>query len=948
MKWSLLTGLVLSVVMAGWTPAIQAEDGPLVLNKGDHICIVGNTLAERMQHYGWLETLIHARFPEHELVFRNLGYSGDEIDGYKNPNHRMRSMSFGSQDEWLSGVAPCPQPAKLSPRDKDKVRENRFELTNTKADVIFAFYGYNESFAGEEGLAAFKKNVEEFIKHTLAQKYNGKSAPRLVLFSPIAHEFIDDPNLPSKEVVAASNARLKMYSQAMGEVAKANGVKFVDLFEASYTTFQLGGTTVVEGNRATTYSGPERVTINGIHLNEPGDHVVATLIERALFGVPLRFNTKTNKNAEEETYSRIRLTVLDKNFYWFNRYRVTDGYSTYGDRAFLKFSEGPGGYGDGLSNYSVGQRELDILDVKTSNRDKVIWATAQGKAIKADDSNIPALIPVISNKPGPLPGGKHQYLSGEESISKMTVHKNMKVELFADEAMFPELVNPVQMAFDTKGRLWVSTWPTYPHWMPTEPMNDRLLILEDTNGDGKADVCKTFAGDIHNPTGFEFWNGGVLVAQGPDLLFLKDTNGDDKYDVKERIVHGFDTADTHHTINSFTIDAGGALYMQEGTFHHSQIETPWGAPRRVANGGVFRYEPRTQKTDIYVSFGFANPHGHIFERWGQDIVWDGTGAQPRHAILFSGDLDYPNKHANPPQVYQQRTRPCSGTEILSSSHFPEEHRGNILVNNVIGIQGILQYKLQEKDSSFGATEVEPIVLSSDPNFRPADVEVAPDGSIYFTDWQNTIVGHMQHNLRDPARDKIHGRVYRVRYEGRDLLKPAAIAGQPIPKLLDLLKEKDDRVRHRARLELSGRPTADVIAALKTWVGSLDKKDTEYEHHLTEALWLHQSHNVVNEELLKQQLRSPNHHARTAATRVLTYWRDRVSKPLELLQVQVNDEKSNVRLQAIWALSYFTGADAVKASEIAVESLVHDQDNFLKFQLDETNKTLDRRVKALKK
>ncbi len=923
MKSHLLFAVAL--VLAATAHAAAEE---FTLKKGDHICIVGNTLAERMQHFGWLETLIHARFPEHELVFRNLGYSGDEIDGYKNPNHRMRSMSFGSQDEWLSGIAPCPQPAKLSPRDKDKVRENRFELTNTKADVIFAFYGYNESFAGEEGLPAFKNNVEEFIKHTLAQKYNGKSAPKLVLFSPIAHEFIDSPNLPSKEVVAADNARLKMYSQAMGEVAKANGVTFVDIFSRS----------AQDEN-----DGKAFATINGVHLNAAGDRYYAQFAAAQLFGA-----RGGSIGAPSDSIPKLCAAINDKNFYWYNRYRVTDGFSTYGDRAFLKFSEGPGGYGDGLSNYSVGQRELDILDVKTSNRDTVVWAAAQGKTIKPDDSNIPELIPVISNKPGPLPGGKHQYLSGEESISKMTVHKNMKVELFADESMFPELVNPVQMAFDTKGRLWVATWPTYPHWMPTEPMNDKLLILEDTNGDGKADTCKTFAGDIHNPTGFEFWNGGVLLAQGPDLVFLKDTNGDDKYDVKERIVHGFDTADTHHTINSFAIDAGGALYMQEGTFHHTQIETPWGAPRRVANGAVFRYEPRTQKTDVYVSFGFANPHGHIFERWGQDIVWDGTGAQPRHALLFSGDIDFPNKHANPPQVYQQRTRPCSGTEILSSSHFPEEHRGNILVGNVIGFQGILQYKLQEKDSSFGATEVEPIVFSSDPNFRPADIEVAPDGSIYFTDWQNTIIGHMQHNLRDPSRDKIHGRVYRVRYEGRDLLKPAAIAGQPIPKLLDLLKEKDDRVRHRARLELSGRPTADVIAAAKTWIGSLDKNDAEYEHHMAEALWLHQSHNVVNEDLLKTQLRSPNHHARTAATRVLTYWRDRVSKPLELLQVQVNDEKSNVRLQAIWALSYFTGPDAAKASEIAVESLVHDQDAYLKFQLDETNKTLDRRVKAAKK
>ena len=104
-------------------------------------------------------------------------------------------------------------------------------------------------------------------------------------------------------------------------------------------------------------------------------------------------------------------------------------------------------------------------------------------------------------------------------------------------------------------------------------MNDKLLILEDTDGDGKADKCTVFADDLHNPTGFEFWNGGVLVAQQPNLVFLKDTNGDDKADVRERL-HGFDSADTHHAVNSFVLDPGGALYLQEGTFHHTQVETP--------------------------------------------------------------------------------------------------------------------------------------------------------------------------------------------------------------------------------------------------------------------------------------------------------------------------------------------------------------------------------------
>ena len=114
------------------------------------------------------------------------------------------------------------------------------------------------------------------------------------------------------------------------------------------------------------------------------------------------------------------------------------------------------------------------------------------------------------------------------------------------------------------------------------------------------------------------------------------------------------------------------------------------APVRCANAGVYRYEPRTQKFDTYVSFGFANPHGHVFDRWGQDIVVDGTGANPYHAALFSGHLDFPQKHAHPPQVYQQRTRPCPGMEYLSSKHFPEEFQGNLLVANVIGFQGIVE------------------------------------------------------------------------------------------------------------------------------------------------------------------------------------------------------------------------------------------------------------------
>ena len=154
--------------------AVPAQAAPLQLNKGDHISIIGNTLADRMQHAGWLEARIHARFPKHELVFRNLSFPGDTV------TTRPRSANFGNTDQWL---------------------------TKMKSDVVFMFFGYNESLAGEEGIPNFKQNFAKLVQHTREQKYNGKSAPRIVLFTPIAHEDLGKHYLPDGK---ANNARLSL------------------------------------------------------------------------------------------------------------------------------------------------------------------------------------------------------------------------------------------------------------------------------------------------------------------------------------------------------------------------------------------------------------------------------------------------------------------------------------------------------------------------------------------------------------------------------------------------------------------------------------------------------------------------------------------------------------------------------------------------------------------
>jgi putative heme-binding domain-containing protein len=592
---------------------------------------------------------------------------------------------------------------------------------------------------------------------------------------------------------------------------------------------------------------------------------------------------------------------------------------------------------------------MEILDEMTANRDKLVWATAQGKPYKVDDTNTKPFIEIGTNKPGPLADLKHKFLgAGDEAISKMKLGKNLKINLFASEEMFPDLANPVQMAWDNKGRLWVAVMPSYPHWKPKEEMNDKIIILEDTKGTGVADKCTVFADKLHVPTGLEFWNGGLFVGQQPDLMYLKDTKGTGKADYRERVLHGMDSADTHHALNSFVLDAGGALYFQEGTFHHTQVETPWGPPVRNANAGAYRYEPRTKKFETYINYGFANPHGHVFDRWGQDFITDGTGNQNYFAAAFSGRIEYPSRHPGMQTFFQQKSRPCAGNEILSSAHFPAEYQGNYLNANVINFQGIYRFVVKESGSGFTAGEAmadgkpDHLVVSTDPNFRPSDVKMGPDGAVYFSDWHNPIIGHMQHNLRDPNRNRTYGRIYRITYDGAPLSKAPKIDGESIANLLDALKSPEDRVRYRARIELGSRNSDDVVKATAEWIAKLDKKDADYEHQVLEGLWVHWNHNVANRDLLKTVLASPDHRARAAATRVLCYQREQISDALDLLKGLADDKHPRVRLEAVRAASFFNNPDAIEVALIAAE---HPTDYYLDYCMKETKRTLEPYWKA---
>jgi hypothetical protein len=492
--------------------------------------------------------------------------------------------------------------------------------------------------------------------------------------------------------------------------------------------------------------------------------------------------------------------------------------------------------------------------------------------MEPDDSNVPAPIEVVTNldepqyQDGVSKTGTTDYLSGEEGIERMTLEDGMQANLFASEERFPELVNPVQLGLDTRGRLWVAAWETYPKWEPTREMNDRLLILPDEDRDGVADEAITFA-YVHNPTAFEFWNGGVIVASVPDLLFLKDTDGDDVADVRIPIAGGFGSADTHHSANNFVYGPDGFLYYQRGIFNVSNVETPWTTNQYSETSGMYRFNPRTYEFSFHAP-NSPNPHGSAFDYWGYHFATDATGGRA-YQVKSNDDGTFEMQ-----RLLDHSVRPVPTSGILSSAHFPERNEGNFLILNVIAFLGIKQYTL-DYDTETGdvwGTETDDLLVSSDPNFRPTDFEIGDDGALYVADWSNSIIGHMQHNIRDPSRDHSHGRIYRITVPDRPLAEHVPIDGRPIPELLAALEHPTNSIRYRARVELSERNTAEVIAATAAWLAGFDPASEADAHHFLEGLWVHQQHNVVNAELLDLVLDSPVAHARIAARTVEQMWR----------------------------------------------------------------------------
>ncbi|HET8735573.1 MAG TPA: PVC-type heme-binding CxxCH protein, partial [Pricia sp.] len=861
----------------------EEEKGLISVHNKDHIVLIGNNLASRMMDFGHFETEMHLRYPDSTLFIRNMG-DGGNTPGFRPHSSRNSPWAFPGAEKFQTELANDSGSIGHFPTEDEW-------LTDLGADIIVAFFGYSESFQGQEGLQNFKDELKAFIAHTKRQEYNGESASELVLVSPIAYEDLSDKmDLPNG---TAENRNLQLYAEAMAEVAAQNDVAFVDAFGPSKQWMD---------------SDKKDITADGFQLNDYGYQKLAQLLADEIFGEQDGVDA-TNRKAVHEA-------VLDKNWYWHNDFKIPNGVHAYG-RRYDPF---------GPDNYPY---EIEKIRQMTANRDTAIWNAAVGKStdLAAMDAETRKLPPVETNYKEVNGSGNPEYLYGQDAVDKIEVADGYKIELFASEQEFEDLANPVQLSFDNKGRLWVGVMPSYPAFKPGDGKpNDKLLILEDTDNDGKADKQTVFADSLSLTIGFEFAPEGVYVSQAPDLVLLKDTDGDDHADTREIVLSGFDDHDTHHAISAFTADPSGAIYMGEGVFLHTNVETAYGTVR-ATNGGFYRYSPQRHHLERTAQLPIPNPWGIAFDEWGQPFFAHTSG--PDVTWMTPGTIlpRYGQANPLPKNIIEEahRVRPTSGLEFVSSRHFPDAVQGDLLINNTIGFLGTKQHVVNDDPESSGYVSEHRLDLmsSSDPNFRPVDMEFAPDGSLYFVDWHNMLIGHMQHNARDPLRDHAHGRIYRMTYPSRPLVEPAEIDGASISTLLDNLKLPEYRTRYRTRRELRGRDADKVLPELKTWVDDLDKNDPRYEHHVLEALWVTWGLNQVDEELLKQMLHAKDFRARAAAVKVLRYVGHQIPEQADLLMAAAKDENPRVRLEALVAASWLDEETGVPIIEAAGELSMDD-------------------------
>ena len=409
-------------------------------------------------------------------------------------------------------------------------------------------------------------------------------------------------------------------------------------------------------------------------------------------------------------------------------------------------------------------------------------------------------------------------LAPEEALKKFTVPAGFRVELVAAE---PDILNPVAMAFDDRGRIYVTESFEYPR-REAGPGRDRIKILEDTDNDGRTDKVTVFAEGLNIPSGIAVGHGGVWVANAPDLLFLEDTDGDDVADKQTVIVSGFGRDDVHEVPSGLTWGPDGCLYGLNGVFNPSRIQqdgTVWDF-----TCAMWRVDPKTRKFDLFCE-GTSNPWGITFDSEGSAFISACVIDHLWH-LTESGYYNrqggpYPNHTWKAESIvkHQHQMAAYCGIEYVDSPVYPNSFNDKLYMGNIHGTC-INSDRVQRSGATYEGFPEPDFMTADDVWFMPVCQRMGPDGCLYVLDWYDRYHCYQDANADPNGVDRGHGRLYRVTYGDKRKPTVTDISKLSNDQLIKELQSPNIYHRQRSQLELAERSVgvsvpvvAEKLAAL---------------------------------------------------------------------------------------------------------------------------------------
>lgn len=517
------------------------------------------------------------------------------------------------------------------------------------------------------------------------------------------------------------------------------------------------------------------------------------------------------------------------------------------------------------------------------------------------------------------------FQTPEQEMAGFHLPPGFEINLYASE---PDITKPINMEFDDRGRLWVTHSIEYPYESSTGSGLDKITILEDSNGDGKADKFTDFASDLNIPIGIMPVKGGVVAYSIPNIYFFEDKDGDDRYDEKKILLGPFGHEDTHGMINNFMRGLDGWIHASHGFRNTSHVAGSDGDSIHMTSGNTFRFKIDGSRVE-QTTFGRVNPFGYAVDDLGYLYSAD-CHSMPIYQIVSQGDYPHFGKKSPGlgfgPQMmdYQIGSTALSGLVYYKGTDFPEEYQNSFYSGDVVACR-VSRNTLSYEGSTPVAKLQKDFLVSEDPWFRPVDIKVGPDGALYIADFYNRIIGHYEVPLDHPGRDRKSGRIWRITYKG-ETSKKTDWSKAKIDELLEGLGSSTYSQRMMASNRLVDYEGKNAVNPLKSLI--TDNSSSSQKVH---ALWALKRLNALDYAELALAAKGDDHKVRVHAYRALSEHESLDAKQRALAIEGIRHADPHTQRAAADVLVRHADFENIKAIA-AVANAVPNTDTHLKYTL----------------